>query len=369
MLTKLLIKILTRALRARGYSGYFAQIVAEKIYHDLLSGAKIGFKRRWWGYRRGFLGDTVAYYGLTQETYRNYLPDFHYYKLHPMNGVWSKWIDDKLTTRFVLAPFADCLPRHYFHLRGTEICRLMDCPEAVPTSVQGMLQLLKQEIQLAVKIVEGSGGVGFYKIEWRNGAAMINRKPVTIVEFEQFVAGCGNHIVSEYVTAHSKLRSIYAHTANTLRIWTIHVPGQPSIIGGAFIRFGTNRSGVVDNVAAGGISCGVRVEDGSLFEPCAEERTKVTYITVHPDTGVPVAGVIPHWNRVKEKILEICAYVPELCYLGFDVVVTEEGLKILEINSHQDPSVQLHQPFLRDPAGRKFFLQALKTKGIEIDQA
>ncbi|MEO6992375.1 MAG: sugar-transfer associated ATP-grasp domain-containing protein [Lacunisphaera sp.] len=369
MLSKLLIKMLARVLRSRGYSGYFAQIGATKIYDDLLNGAKIGPKRRWWGYRRGFLGNTVAYYGLTEETYHLYLPDFHYFKLHPMNGVWGKWIDDKLTTRFVLAPFADCLPRHYFHLRGGEICRLMDCPEVVATSVEGMLQLLKQEIQLAVKIVEGSGGVGFYKLEWRNGGVLINRKPVTIAEFEQFVSDCADHIVSEYATAHAKLREIYPHTANTMRVWTFHGPGLPSSIGGAIIRFGTNKSGVVDNVAAGGICCGVRVADGSIFEPCAEERTKVTYLTVHPDTGVPVAGVIPHWERVKEKVLEICAYVPELCYLGFDVVVTDEGMKILEINSHQDPSVQLHQPFLRDPVCRKFFLQALKTKGIEIDQA
>lgn len=358
---------MTRVLRARGYSGYFSQYVAGRIYDDLASGAKIGVRRRWWGYRRGFLGDTVAYYGLTEENYRIYLPDFHYYKLHPMNGVWSKWIDDKLTTRFILAPFADCLPKHYFHLRGAEICRLMDCPAEVSASAAGVLDLLRREKKLAVKIIEGSGGEGFYKLEWLNAGALINSRPVTAVEFDRFIAGCGNHIVSEYLTAHAQLREIYPHTANTLRIWTIRAPGQPASIGGAFIRFGTLKSGAVDNVAAGGISCGVRVDDGTLFEPCSEVRSKVTRLTVHPDTGVPVQGRIPHWEMVKEKILRICAYVPQLSYLGFDVVVTDEGPKILEINSHQDPYTQLHQPFLRDPAIREFFLQALKAKGIELD--
>ena len=177
MISKVLKKVGARLLRARGYSDYFAPILAGEIYTDLLHGAKIGLKRRWWGYRRGFLGDTVAYYGLTEETYRDYLPDFPYFKLHPINGDWSKWIDDKLTMRYVLAPFAEHLPKYYFHLRGSEICRLMDCPTGLTADIAGLFVLLEREKNLAVKLAQGTGGEGFYKLEWQDGVVVLNGKP------------------------------------------------------------------------------------------------------------------------------------------------------------------------------------------------
>ena len=46
--------------------------------------------------------------------------------------------------------------------------------------------------------------------------------------------------------------------------------------------------------------------------------------------------VIPHWNLVCEKVVEISQLFPELEYLGFDVAVTEEGFQVMEINIHQD---------------------------------
>ena len=62
------------------------------------------------------------------------------------------------------------------------------------------------------------------------------------------------------------------------------------------------------------------------FRPCP----------THPDTGVPVEGTLPHWEEMKAEIEKICAYLSPLEYLGFDIVITEDGFRILEINTHQD---------------------------------
>jgi hypothetical protein len=368
MISKLFKKFCTRILRARGYSAYFSPLLADEIWRDLTSGANLGFKRRSWGYRHGFIGDSVSYFGLTPENYRDYLPDFHYYKLHPMNGAWSKWIDDKLTFRYILAPFAAYLPKYYFHLGCGEVHRLMDCPVGLAADTAGIFDLLRREKRLAVKLVAGTGGEGFCKLESQAGGILINDKPVSTGEFDRFVSDHGNHIVTEYVVAHTTLRKIFPHTANSVRIWTMHEPGQDPAVGGAFMRFGTAKSGPVDNVSAGGLSCSVGVNDGVIFNPRREERMRTFEISVHPDTGAPIQGVVPHWEMVKAKILQICAYVPQLCYLAFDLVITEDGFKILEINSHQSPKVQLHQPFLKDPSCRHFFQRALKAKGIKIDE-
>ena len=48
-----------------------------------------------------------------------------------------------------------------------------------------------------------------------------------------------------------------------------------------------------------------------------------------------IIGQIPYWDEIKNKICQIGKYLFELEYLGFDVAVTENGFKIIEINSFQ----------------------------------
>jgi hypothetical protein len=51
----------------------------------------------------------------------------------------------------------------------------------------------------------------------------------------------------------------------------------------------------------------------------------------------------------------------EVRFLGFDIVITEDGFKILEINSHQDISTfQCYYPLLVDNAASPFFNGLLK---------
>ena len=78
----------------------------------------------------------------------------------------------------------------------------------------------------------------------------------------------------------------------------------------------------------------------------------------HPDTGVLIEGQIPLWDKVKEVVQKICLTIPELEYLGFDIAITDHGVKVLEINKHQD----LHrnpeygeevQRFFRDKINQK----------------
>ena len=78
----------------------------------------------------------------------------------------------------------------------------------------------------------------------------------------------------------------------------------------------------------------------------------------HPDTNEPVEGMIPNWELIKQKIIEISKYIGQLEYLGFDVVCTPEGFTILEINSHQD----LHRYIYYDERIKKFYFDKLEYK-------
>ena len=79
-------------------------------------------------------------------------------------------------------------------------------------------------------------------------------------------------------------------------------------------------------------------------------------MTYHPDTGVLIEGYVPRWDEIKAKIVEISNFLPHLIYMGYDVVITNEGFKIIEINSHQGIGFnQTHTPFLKSPLTKDFF--------------
>ena len=78
----------------------------------------------------------------------------------------------------------------------------------------------------------------------------------------------------------------------------------------------------------------------------------------HPDTKVKWRELtVPKWDYVKEQIFTVCQHISSLDYLGFDVVITEEGMKILEINTL--PAVGYSQimcgPALSDPKIKAFY--------------
>ena len=57
---------------------------------------------------------------------------------------------------------------------------------------------------------------------------------------------------------------------------------------------------------------------------------------IHPDTGVPISGTIPYWEETICIVKEIASGMPQLQYFGFDVAITENGPKIIEVNVFPD---------------------------------
>lgn len=113
--------------------------------------------------------------------------------------------------------------------------------------------------------------------------------------------------------------------------------------------------------------------DGSLFAEVKEggaihsayryEENGVEKYYKHPDTGEEVCGPVPHWSEICDKLLEMHRYLADLDYLGWDVVVTDDGFKILEVNSLTAITpVQFFHPIMRDSVLNQFFNQAKENK-------
>ena len=55
--------------------------------------------------------------------------------------------------------------------------------------------------------------------------------------------------------------------------------------------------------------------------------------------------------------------IPQVRYMGLDLIITEEGFKILEINSHPGIFVFQHlYPLLKDGMKKEFFQNLLAEK-------
>lgn len=336
-----------------------------KIYRDAILNKTVPLNKKIWAYRKGFIARRIDQLGLDSKNISTFLSDYDYMKLAQINGRFVFWIDDKLTTKYVLAKFNDNLPEYYFYLsvkNASGISKLMDCPDELRSDTDSILSLLKTKGNLALKTVSGAFGLGFIKIGFKSPTYLINDKEADEMEIRKLLTSLEDYIITEYVEMHEGLKKIYPRSLNTVRLIVINENGNDPFIGIAGIKFGTKRSGFVDNISSGGVNCQIDTETGFFCGGfgVSEKKEFVAHI-VHPDTGVKLEGTIPNWQMVKEGILRICKYISMIEFMGFDVAVTSDGFKIIEINSA--PGLNRSS----DPWDEKlnsYFSRLLKRKGI-----
>lgn len=347
MISKLLRKLAMRILIAFGYSSSGAGYLFKDIKDDFVM-VKMNFAKRLWAYRRGFVGRRINEYGLNDLNYKDYETDLHYFKLHPINE-YSKWIDDKLTYKYILHPFSAFLPRYYFQLQKGVVRKLMDCPADLAAEIAAVIRLLHREKQLVLKLLAGSGGFGFYKLAVRDDKYLVGDVVMVDSDLAKFLSSLNNYIVSEYLIAHEFIQKIWDRSPSTLRVMTVSNADEDPVIVGAYMRFGTATTGFVENISDGAIACGVDITNGMLFKPKYRQGDQWIDSSVHRDSQARIEGQLPYWDLIAKTVLEICAYVPLLKYMGFDIIITQKGFKIIEINSlGAIYTIQLYYPFLKN---------------------
>lgn len=316
-------------------------------------------------HKKGFLAESWIMCGITEENYEKYLDDVHYWKMHPINGRYSSWIDDKLTLKYMLAgneKLRKVMPDYYWHIDAKGgLLPLLDCPMhcSQERGVQGVLQLLKEKKNLGLKMICGSLGEGFYKLSWENGEYSINGINKTEAELTVFISSLREYLIMEFLTPHAYIAQYNGKTTNTIRYLSARLDDEVKMLRG-YIRFGTKQSGYVDNYAAGGVLCyfdevGV-FKHGNIIRDDKNER-----IMEHPDTSEPLAGQLPQFEKMKKIAEEIHFWLPQLQYCGIDFVYTSEAeYKVLEINSLTSlDGIQLNEPILESKYG-KFFTSRMK---------
>lgn len=335
---------------------------------------------RKWALERGFYPGRVELYGLTEENYRDFLPDYHYSMMHPFNNHFLKWLD-KLTLKYVLnsGGCESLMPEYYAYVEnercGGRYTYLMDCPTDIPRDEDFLWNLLCRKKILAMKPNSGtSGGLGFIKLELRDGGLYENNRAIPMARFEEIRDGMRNYIVTEYCPQHHDLAAIWPESECTLRVILCKDPpadkfSEPSwscVV--SYARFGTSAGGGASNLSSGGIGVGFDYDSGVLQEQAVQYRRFTRdgewRMRRHPDTGAVWKGlVLPHWNEVRPLIDTLCRQIASLDYLGLDIIITENGAKLCEINSL--PSLDYEQiiqgPVLKREEIRSFY----RSKGLD----
>lgn len=363
--------VLLDLMRQNGMDFKWSKMFVKKLSDDEKAFPTDADTKRW-ALTRGFYPGRVELYGLNEDNYKNYLPDYNYFMIHPINHHFKIWVNDKLTLKYTLNSNGcdDTMPEYYLYVENNgNYTYLMNTPESIKKDKDFIFNLLKEKGTLAVKPNSGtSGGRGFMKLEYKDGKIYENNKQIEINEFEKILTQLNNHIVTEYSYQHANLAKIWPSSECTLRVIMVKLPTetlyQPAkwqcVV--SYARFGTSISGGASNLSSGGIGVGFDFQTGQFKDFgiryrrfCADGEWKCTE---HPDTHVVWKNTkLPNWSIVKNKIEHVCQHISSLDYLGFDVIITPDGLKFCEINTH--PAADYEQvmcgPILADNNVRAFY--------------
>jgi len=307
------------------------------VKEDLFSRNGISLKDKYWAYKHGFLSYRLPQYGITKENFKNFISDYDYRYLRHINNKYRIWLEDKLTVKYICDKHSEFFPEYYYHfsVRNGEqrIIALMDLPEYCDTNIESIFKLVENVGALACKPQRGSQGEGFYKLSYEEGKYYLNHKEATKDQIVKILSNPEDqYFITEYIQQHEVINKIYPGAVNTMRIITFMKDGRTTEIGNAYLRFGSKKTGAVDNMGAGGMFVQVDMETGRFYNGKIITENSILPCSNHPDTGELIEGYIPNWDIIKEGIIALNKDMPQLEYLGFDVAITQNGMKLPEIN-------------------------------------
>jgi len=313
-----------------------------------------------WAYRKGFHIETIQLCEITRENIHEYLSDKAYLKLHPINKEYSKIIDNKLYLPFLFKDYPDLVPKYYYVIDNGRLVQI-----SPPFSgKQGLLELCKEKHFLALKPCSSTMGQGFYRLEWKNNSFFLNNQSIEVAELNFFIKSLDNYLVTEYIEQNKYSADINQSSINTVRLICI----KDTINNEFFIPISNHRFGMkgkfVDNVGAegGGIAACIDIPTGQIKEiGCIKVNGMVKKsfnVTVHPDSKKQISGItIPNWHKMIKEVLGVMNHLSFLKYAGLDIVITEKGFKIIEINSLPTLlGLQLEEGVLKNAQLKRFFI-------------
>ena len=324
-----------------------------------------------WAHANGFYAESACSYNLSPENISDYLSDYDYLKVWPLNGWTRIWVNDKLTLKYMLAntEFDKLMPKYYYYSMPQGLRSLIDNPYKDATD-ENFIRLLSEKGVFACKPCNGTTAIGFVRLSYCDGFFTLNHQTVTEKDVLEFVHTHPNYVFTEYIRPSSNFAR-FSPLIHTLRLVTLNDNGKSRIIGG-YLRLPCENTGeanytVLDGTDTGkfNIFAGVDFDSGEYGNAQKTFINRIEPCAIHPDTGVEIKGRIDNYEELKQTILSIANRFNTLEWLGFDIGVTDNGFKCMEINTHPGIKyMQIFKPFLTDDILKSYFAK----KFGEIDK-
>lgn len=270
-----------------------------------------------------------ARYGCSDEDFLT----FEFYRKNSREK--KRWLTSKKNNRYLYKTVYDDRARAIFDqkdLFDKEFAALMKhevliCKEHNEEEIIAFIQMHGEVI---AKPAGGACGIGISKI----GSS--NKKEIKRLLSD--IKKGDDIIIEQLVHQHPELARIYPHSVNTIRVITmLDQKGEVHIIT-TVIKFGAGDN-CVSNTMGGGYCCHIDPESG-IIDSMGKDIHGDSHFK-HAYTGVPFPGFqIPNWEGVLPYAKKLAKVVPSGRYIGWDIVILEDGYDVFEGNLHPGQDFQ-----------------------------
>lgn len=330
------------------------------IFSELKSRTGLPWKQRLMAWKAGFNSKAWLLYNLAENDPDLYIPTLREaLKIYKINGFFNPIIGNKLVLSRLLAAHQIPHPEVVSVIHDGQLFE-EDAP-LDPHMSQALSRTLDRYPHQVFRPSWSGSGQGVFFLSRDDNGLKLNGKQLTLDEACAFLSKLDRYLSTQFQEQAAYARKVYPGSTNTLRMLTLWDldSGVPFIAAVAH-RFGSSRSGPLDNwhQGFGGVCASVDLATSTMGRASTRSSGgEMVWVSSHPDTGEPIEGVvIPGLNNCIEALLKAASHLPFCPLIGWDVVMTEDGFRILEANSLPGFAVvQIHTPLLKDPRTRQFF--------------
>ena len=322
---------------------------------ELESGSDAPLSVRLRAWRLGFTSESYRLYDLDHNDPRSYLPDAARFAQPRIEGGFARILADKALFSTVVGAHVR-VPKVLAIIASGRLCATQSPP--VVRDVESLIRYCEGSSGVIIKPAQGSRGLRVRKLHVERGRLLLNGRATDANEIERRLARMDDFVVTEVIEQAGYAARIFPDSANTVRIVTMQDPddGNRPFIPVATHRFGVRDSAPTDNWARGGLDTKIDLATGRLSRAKRNPRISSAAVERHPDTDAMIEGVtIPHWREVHAAILRLASTFSFLTFVGWDVIVTDDGMAVIEGNNPPDRVIQKEHPFMADPRARRFF--------------
>lgn len=303
----------------------------------------------------GFLSESSIIYNLADKNKKSYLSDYQRLRTRYINESYSFILDDKIVFENM---YKDTLSVPET-ISMIEKGRILSLSKYNVDSTESLIGYLKEKKKCVIKPMRNGGGFGIHILELIDTELHINSNRMSDNELKDWLKTLNKYFISEYIEQGSFSNNLYKKSINTIRLITVIKPEtNDAYIPIAVQRIGNNSTAPTDNWTQGGYSAEINLESGELGKAVRyPKNNSIKRHSTHPETNKEIEGqIIPRWNEIKTDIIKAAERFPYIKYVGWDIVITEDGYSVIEGNNFTDVNLlQVHKPLLEDEILVEFY--------------